>query len=251
MGDPEPPAGPGRCAGAVRALCFDVFGTVVDWRGSIVHLGQELGLAVDWPALADAWRAEYRPGMDLVRTGELPWTDLDGLHRRSLARLAPEFGIDPLDAETMDRLCHFWHRLDPWPDSAPGIERLRRERMVATLSNGTVAMLISMARRAGIGWDMVLSAELFGRYKPDRQVYEGAARLLGLAPGQVMMVAAHRHDLEAAREAGMRTAFVHRPAEHGPGADARVPEDAGFDVYASNMCELAERLGPRDGRTDG
>ena len=233
-------------ATGVRALCFDVFGTVVDWRGSIVRFGarleRESSLGVDWSAFADAWRAEYRPGMDLVRTGVLPWTNLDGLHRRSLDRLAPEFGLDALSAAQLDRLHAVWHRLDPWPDSARGIARIRERRTVASLSNGTVAMLISMARRAGIGWDVVLSAEIIRRYKPDREVYEGAARLLGLAPCEVMMVAAHRHDLEAARGVGMRTAFVHRPAEHGPGADPDVPVDAGFDLYATDMCDLAERL---------
>ena len=239
----------------VRALCFDVFGTVVDWRGSIVRFGarleEETGLGVDWPAFADAWRAEYRPGMDLVRKGELPWTDLDGLHRRSLDRLAPEFGLDALDSDKMDLLHAVWHRLDSWPDSALGIARMREARMVASLSNGTVAMLTSMARRAGIGWDMVLSAELFGHYKPDRQIYEGAARLLGLEPSEVMMVAAHRHDLEAARAVGMRTAFVHRPTEHGPDASADVPMDAGFDVYAEHMCDLAERLEAKGGKVRG
>ena len=239
------PGGEGPAAG-VRALCFDVFGTVVDWRGSIVRFGarleEESRLGVDWPTFADAWRAEYRPGMDLVRTGRLPWTDLDGLHRYSLDGLAPEFGLDALDPESMDLLHSVWHRLDPWPDSALGIARIRERRLAAALSNGTVAMLVSMARRADIAWDMVLSAEIFRRYKPDRAVYEGAVRLLGLDPNEVMMVAAHRHDLEAAREAGMRTAFVHRPAEHGPVADPGVPLAAGFDIYATDMCDLADRL---------
>lgn len=228
-------------------MTFDVFGTIVDWRGSIIRNGAELeaelGLVVDWPLFADAWRAAYRPGMESVRDGKLPWMDLDALHRRSLDRLAPAFGLEALDSGQMDRLCRVWHRLDPWPDVLPGLDRLRRSYILATLSNGNMSLLINMARRAGLRWDAILSAELFGSYKPDPQVYAGAARLLGLDPPEVMMVAAHAHDLEAARSLGMRTAHVSRPLEHGPGRGHAVPREAGFDIYATDLGEIASRLG--------
>lgn len=230
----------------VRALTFDVFGTVVDWRGSIIRYGAELQAEletdVDWPMFADAWRAAYRPSMDCVRRGDLPWANLDSLHRRSLDRLAPAFGLDVLDAYQMDRLNRVWHRLEPWPDVVPGIERLGQRYIIATLSNGNLALLVNMARRAGLRWDAILSAELFRRYKPDREVYAGAAGLLGLEPAEVMMVAAHSGDLEAGRSVGLRTAYVHRPLEHGRDRYHRVPKEAGFDVYAADFGELASKL---------
>lgn len=230
----------------VRALTFDVFGTVVDWRGSIIRYGAELeaelGAGIDWPMFADAWRAAYRPSMDRVRRGDLPWTNLDSLHRRSLDRLAPAFGLGALDADQMDRLNRVWHRLEPWPDVVPGIERLARRYIIASLSNGNVALLTNMAKRAGLRWDAILSAELFRRYKPDPEVYIGAASLLGLEPGEVMMVAAHPDDLEAGRSVGLRTAYVHRPFEHGRARYLGVPKEAGFDVYAADFGELASKL---------
>jgi 2-haloacid dehalogenase len=231
----------------IRALTFDVFGTVVDWRGSIIRYGAqldtELGVSIDWPLFSDAWRAAYRPGMDRVRSGDLPWTNLDDLHRLSLDALAPAFGLDGLNEAQMDELNRVWHRLDPWPDSVQGLERLARRYTVATLSNGPVALLSGMAKRAGLRWDVVLSAELFGHYKPDPEAYTGAAALLGCSPGEVMMVAAHTDDLEAARSAGLRTAYVHRPLEHGADRDSQVPLGAGFDIYAADFDELASKLG--------
>ena len=235
----------------VKALTFDVFGTVVDWRGSIIRYGSELSAepdahlqtAIDWPLFADAWRAAYRPGMGRVRSGDLPWTDLDDLHRMSLDRLAPAFGLDGLDEAQMDELNRVWHRLKPWPDAVGGIEQMARRYTVATLSNGQVALLSGMAKRAGLHWDVVLSAELFQHYKPDAAVYTGAAALLGCLPGEVMMVAAHADDLEAARGAGLKTAYVHRPLEHGADREANIPLGAGFDLYAADFGELASKLG--------
>ena len=233
-------------ASEVKALAFDVFGTVVDWRGSIIRYGAELkaelGIEADWPAFADAWRAAYRPSMDRVRRGELPWTALDTLHRASLDRLAPEFGLNGLSEDDLGALNRAWHRLDPWPDAVSGVARLGRRYTVATLSNGNVALLTDMAERAGLRWHRILSAELFRHYKPDPEVYLGAADMLGLSPREVMMVAAHTDDLEAARSAGLRTAYVHRPLEHGTGREVTAPLGSGFDVYASDFEDLADKL---------
>ena len=235
-------------AGAVGALLFDVFGTVVDWRGSIIREGQLLSAAkgfdgVDWPAFADAWRAGYAPAMARVNRGETPWTNIDGIHRRILDDLLPRFGIVGLAEAEVDHLNRAWHRLVPWPDAVAGLHRLRAHRVVSTLSNGNVALLVNMARHAGLPWDCVLSAEIIGRYKPDPTVYVTAARLLGFEPGQAMLVAAHPGDLLAAQGAGLRTAFVPRPLEHGPGRGAEAVGTARFDVVASDFVDLAARLG--------
>ena len=241
-------AGPLRAPlDGVRALAFDIFGTVVDWRGSIVRegeaLGARLGLACDWPAFADAWRAGYQPAMHEVRSGALPWTSIDALHRRILDRLWPAFGLPPLPEPQMADFNHVWHRLAPWPDSVAGLTRLKSRFTLVTLSNGNVSLLVEMARRGGLPWDAVFSAELFGHYKPDPEVYLGAARLVDLAPPQLMMVAAHPSDLRAAAACGLRTAYVDRPLEFGPGG-AREPWRAGeFDVEADDLVELAARLG--------
>ncbi len=234
-----------RVAREVKALTFDVFGTVVDWRGSIIAEGRKLGrrkkLAVDWAAFADAWRAGYRPAMDRVRSGALPWTNIDGLHRRILDELLVRFRIDGLaEAEKAD-FNRAWHRLAPWKDSVAGLKRLKKKRVIATLSNGNVALLTNMARHAGLPWDCILSAEILGHYKPDPEVYLGAARLLGLAPGEVMMVAAHPEDLDAAARTGLRTAFVRRPTEFGTRQDLR-PEPR-FDFNARDFVDLARQLG--------
>ncbi|HXV06465.1 MAG TPA: haloacid dehalogenase type II [Burkholderiales bacterium] len=230
----------------IKALTFDVFGTVVDWRGSIVReghaLGRARGLEVDWPAFADAWRAGYRPAMDRVRRGELPWTNIDTLHRRILDELLPRFGIRSLKAAEKDHLNRVWHRLRPWPDAVRGLRRLKTRYVIATLSNGNVALLTNMAKHAGLPWDCVLSAELFGRYKPDPETYRGAAVLLGLKPREVMMVAAHPDDLAAARRCGLRTAFVPRPREHGTARASQPPANAGFDIIASDFIDLARQL---------
>ncbi len=231
----------------VKALTFDVFGTVVDWRGSIIAEGEALnrdwGLHVDWGRFADAWRGRYQPSLDLVRRGELPWTNLDALHRRSLDELLAEFGVTGLTEAQIDHLNRVWHRLNPWPDAVEGLTRLRRRAIVATLSNGNVALLVTMAKRAGLPWDCVLSAEIVRAYKPDPRTYLGAAELLGLRPGEVMMVAAHPDDLRAAASHGLRTAYVPRPLEWGPGRATERAAPGEFDVLADDFVDLARRLG--------
>ena len=245
------PGGPAAAAGfdtrPVGALLFDVFGTVVDWRGSIVREGELLaaakGFEVDWPAFADAWRAGYRPAMERVNRGETPWTNIDGIHRRILDDLLPRFGVAGLSEVEVDRLNRAWHRLMPWPDAVAGLHRLRAHRVVSTLSNGNVALLVNMARHAGLPWDCVLSAELIGKYKPDPSVYTTAARLLGFEPAQVMMVAAHPSDLVAAQGAGLKTAFVPRALEYGAGRGAEPAGDARFDIVVGDFLDLAAQLG--------
>ena len=202
---------------ALRALAFDVFGTVVDWRSSVIREGQMLsaakGLQVDWAAFADAWRAGYAPAMDRTRGAGRDWADIDTLHREILDGLVPRFGLQALDEAELTALNLVWHRLMPWPDSVAGLHRLKSRWAVSTLSNGNVSLLVDMAKNAGLPWDCVLSAELARRYKPDPEVYLMAARLLGCVPGELMMVAAHVDDLQAARACGLRTAYVHRPLE--------------------------------------
>lgn len=231
---------------SVKALTFDVFGTVVDWRSTVIRegraLGRAKGLDVDWPAFADAWRDGYGPAMNRVRSGELPWKTIDELHRLILDGLLEDFGIAGLDETEKDRFNRVWHRLDPWPDAVEGLTRLKSRFIVASLSNGNVALLVNMARHGGLPWDAVLSAELAGRYKPDREVYLKAADLLGLQPAAVMMVAAHKGDLRAAAKAGLRTAFVPRPQER-PNRRIDLAVDGEFDVAATDFVELARQLG--------
>ena len=230
----------------VKALAFDVFGTVVDWRSSVIEEGRQLQQrlawpAQDWAAFADDWRAGYQPAMQQVRSGVLPWTDIDGLHRRILDGLLLQRGwvLSEADALAFNRV---WHRLRPWPDSVAGLTRLKQRFTITSLSNGNVALLLNMAKHAGLPWDTVLSAELFHHYKPDPEVYLGAARLLGLQPHVLMMVAAHPSDLRAARACGLRTAHVARPLEHGAGG-AVEPWTAGeFDLEVSDFPALAEAL---------
>jgi 2-haloacid dehalogenase len=227
----------------VGALVFDVFGTVVDWRGGVTReVRRLLGDRVDAAAFTDAWRGRYRPSMDAVRRGERPWAVLDDLQRESLDELLVEFGVDA-DEPARAELVRAWHRLDPWPDVQDGLGRLRVRHVLAPLSNGGVALLVAMARRAQLGWDAVLSAELFGHYKPDPEVYDGATRLLGLAPERVLMVAAHVDDLAAARARGLRTAYVHRPHEHGPAAERAPVTDPAADLSVDSLTELADELG--------
>jgi 2-haloacid dehalogenase len=217
---PQPPQRTGRTVSVIRhhnvkpslqnvkALTFDVFGTVVDWRGSIIRegrtLGEQKGFDIDWAKFADAWRAGYGPAMNRVRQGELPWMKIDALHRLILDELLIEFGIDGLTEEEKDHFNRAWHRLDPWIDGITGLGSLRRRYTLATLSNGNVSLLVNMAKRAGLPWDCVLSAELAKHYKPDPEVYLMAADLLGLKPEEVMMVAAHKGDLHAAQAVGMK-----------------------------------------------
>ncbi len=226
----------------VRAISFDVFGTVVDWYGSVAAEVARLGLPVDGGAFALAWRAGYAPAMHEVRTGALPWTDIDGLHRRILDRLLAERGIALPEATVAD-LNRVWHRLAPWPDSVAGLTRLKRRFTITTLSNGNVALLVNMAKHAGLPWDTVFSAELFNHYKPDPEVYLGAARLLGLAPDELMLAAAHPGDLRAAAACGLRTAYVPRPLECGPGGAMEPWTEGEFDLVAADFIELAARMG--------
>ena len=231
----------------VKALTFDVFGTVVDWRGSVIRECQQLGRAkgvnVDWAEFADRWRGGYAPAMARVRNGELPWTKIDVLHRMILDGLLEEFGVTGLSENEKDHLNRVWHRLAPWPDSVAGLTRLRERYVVATLSNGNVALLTKMAKHAALPWDCILSAELMRRYKPDPETYLGAADLLGLRPAEVMMVAAHKSDLRSAQEVGLRAAFVARPHEFGPDIDVDVTPEPEFDVNAVDIEDLASKLG--------
>ncbi|GAA3053189.1 haloacid dehalogenase type II [Pseudonocardia yunnanensis] len=223
---------------------FDVFGTVVDWRTGVAREASRLlGDVVDAEAFADAWRGRYVPSMNRVRRGELPWTNLDELHRTSLDELLTEFWAPDTPSDVRAELVLAWHRLDPWPDSVEGLTRLKRQHVIATLSNGNVALLVDMAKHGGLPWDTVLSAELFRHYKPDAEAYLGAAQLLGLPPEQVLMVAAHIDDLAAARAAGLRTAYVHRPRESGDEAPPPPATDPAADLTVDSLTELAERLG--------
>lgn len=229
-----------------QALAFDVFGTVVDWRESLIRelqaFGQKNKLDRDWAAFADSWRAGYVPAMDRVRRGELPWTKIDALHRMILDDLFAQARIDSLRDDDVDHLNRAWHRLDPWPDSVAGLSRLKRRFIVTTLSNGNLSLLTNMAKRAGLPWDCVISAELFHHYKPDPEAYLGCAELLDIAPEQLMLVAAHPGDLRSARKSGLMTAYVARPLEHGPARPMPPYEDDEFDVTAKDFLDLAEQL---------
>jgi 2-haloacid dehalogenase len=232
---------------APRALCFDVFGTVVDWRGSLIRemqaLAAQRGLTIDAAAFADAWRDGYQPAMARVRSGALPWTTIDGLHRLILDGLIDRFGLASLTEAERDHLNRAWHRLDGWSDATPGLQRLKARFTIASLSNGNLSLLVAMARHAGLPWDAVLSAELFHHYKPDPEVYLGAAQLLDLPPRQVMMVAAHPSDLRAAARCGLCTAYVRRPLERGPGGPMENSLPGEFDLEVNSFHELADRLG--------
>ena len=233
---------------AIGALTFDVFGTVVDWRTSVIREGQAFGkprgLSVDWGKFADAWRGLYQPAMEAVRSGRRPWAKLDELHRESLVRLLGDFGIIGVSPAEIDHLNHAWHRLDPWPDAVPGLTRLKRRFTLATLSNGNIALMVDMAKRAGLPWDAILGAEVARAYKPTPEAYLRSAEALGLRPEQCLMVAAHPADLASAARCGLRTAYVPRPLEFGPGRPGSQPEPGQpFDVVAGDFVELAERLG--------
>jgi len=233
--------------GSIQALTFDVFGTVVDWRSSIIREGEVVGRAhnaqVDWARFADAWRGLYQPNMDRVRSGAIGWTKLDDLHRMALDQLLVDFRITGLSEAEIDHLNRAWHRLDPWPDAVPGLTRLKRRFILATLSNGNVALMVNMAKRAGLPWDAVLGAEVARHYKPEPEAYLVTADLLGLAPEQCLMVAAHNGDLGAAASCGLRTAFVPRPSEHGPGQSTDLTPAKAWDVAAKDFVELATKLG--------
>lgn len=234
-------------AASVKVLAFDVFGTVVDWRSSVIAEGEQLGktkrLNVDWAALADAWRAVYRPSLDRVQKGELPWTKLDVLHRMSLEEILKKFKIEGLSKDEKARFNRVWHRLKPWPDSVPGLQRLKSRFIITTLSNGNISLLTNMAKHAGLPWDCILSAENACHYKPAREVYLLVPGLFDLKPEEVVMVAAHDRDLQSAQKYGLRTAFVHRPLEHGPGKAAAVPATGKYDFVAKDFLDLADQMG--------
>lgn len=234
-------------AASVQVLAFDVFGTVVDWRSSVIaegeRLGKSKGLAVDWAAFADAWRAGYGPSLNRVRKGELPWTKLDVLHRMTLDELIGRFKIEGLSEEEKRRFNRVWHRLEPWPDSVHGLERLRTRYVLTPLSNGNVSLLTNMAKHARLPWDCVLSAELVRHYKPDPETYLMVPQLFDLEPAQVMMVAAHEGDLQAAKKLGLRTAYVHRPLEFGPRKTTDPPAAGRFDFVANDFRDLASQAG--------
>jgi 2-haloacid dehalogenase len=224
----------------VRALVFDVFGTLVDWRSGVAAAFAATGLGGDPADLADDWRSRYAPALADVNRGARSWSTLDDLHRATLDELLAERGIAGVDEATRATLVRAWHRLDPWPDVREGLELLRRTHVIATLSNGHVALLVDLARHGDLRFDTILSAELAGAYKPAPQTYRTAARLLGVAPEELMLVAAHPSDLAGARAAGLRSAFVDRPREHGPDTPPRSDPEA--DVSVASLPELAERI---------
>lgn len=232
----------------IRALTFDVFGTVVDWHGGIMGEGRKLarrvGLkAVDWDAFANAWRALYAPSMDKVRRGEWPWMKIDQLHRLALDQVLEQFGIQSLSAADKDQFNLAWHRLPPWPDSVKGLKRLKKRFTIATLSNGNVSLLVDMAKNAGLPWDCIFCSELIGRFKRDPECYLKAADWLSLRPEQVMMVAAHQDDLQAAQKLGLRTAFVLRPLEFGAKVKKDLRPDPAFHIVAKDFLDLADQVG--------
>tara|TARA_Y100000590_G_scaffold456297_1_gene606599 strand:+ start:9219 stop:9926 length:708 start_codon:yes stop_codon:yes gene_type:complete len=231
----------------IKALTFDVFGTVVDWRSSIAREGEVFAKlhnikGIDWVKFAESWRAGYTPSMNRVRNGEIPWANIDELHKSILNKLILKYGIEGISDEDKNDFNHAWHRLSPWPDVLGGLKRLHSKFVIATLSNGNVSLLTNMAKNAGLPWDYILSAELSKHYKPDPEVYKNAVSLLGLHPYQVMMVAAHNFDLEAAKKIGMKTAYVHRPLEFGPDKDLEQISIEDFDFIAKDFENLAEIL---------
>jgi 2-haloacid dehalogenase len=233
----------------VRALLFDVFGTVVDWRSGVAReaapfLRRRGAASVDPFAFADAWRARYQPAMEQVRSGRRPFARLDVLHRENLEAILPEFGVDrnTAAASELDELNLAWHRLDPWPDSVAGLTRLKAGFIIAPLSNGNIALILNMAKRAGLPWDAILGAEVAQAYKPAPEAYLRTADVLAMEPREICLVAAHNGDLAAARECGMRTAFIPRPAEHGPSQTTDLSADQDWDVIAADMGDLAEKL---------
>ncbi|HEX4585493.1 MAG TPA: haloacid dehalogenase type II [Burkholderiaceae bacterium] len=230
----------------IRALLFDVFGTLVDWRASIARQAGELlsarGVAIDWEAFADAWRGEYQPAMEQVRSGRLPFSKLDALHRRNLDVVLDRFGLDRIDESTRVELNLAWHRLDAWPDAAAGLARLRTRFRVAPCSNGNISLMVDLARRNRFVWDAIVGAELARDYKPKPVVYLSAASAFDCEPAQAMMVAAHSSDLAAAAAVGLRTAFVARPDERGPGlGESRA--SVAVDISVPSLTALADHLG--------
>ena len=232
---------------AFKALLFDVFGTVMDWRGSIIAEGQAFGRArgldVDWAAFADGWRAKYQPAMQRVRDGQIGWVKLDDLHRQNLDELLEEMAITCLTRDEIDHWNRVWHRLNAWPDAVEGLTKLKNKFILATLSNGNVALIVNMAKHAGLPWDAVLGAEVAGHYKPQPEAYLKTAQILGLAPEDCLMVAAHNSDLVAAGSCGLGTAFVSRPREFGMGQTADKDAENDYHYVARDFLDLADQLG--------
>ncbi len=227
----------------ISVLVFDIFGTVVDWHGSIVREVQAAHPQVDADAFARAWREGYQPAMQRVRSGEQGWTRLDELHRGILDEILPRFGLEHLDEAQRAHLNRVWHRLDPWPDSVAGLTRLKTRFTICSLSNGNIGLLTNMAKRAGLPWDCVLGAEVFHAYKPDPRVYLGAAEVFDVSPAEVMMVAAHQNDLAAARACGLATAYIERPLEFGAAHVKDVSPDPANTHHARDLLDLAKQLG--------
>ena len=231
----------------VKALIFDVFGTVVDWRGSIIEqcaaFGAARGIDRDWGRFADTWRGKYQPYMNKVRTGELPWTNLDALHRMSLDEVLAEFEVGGLSDDEKQEITFFWHHLRPWADSVPGLYRLKQRYVIATMSNGNIALMTNMAKNGGLPWDAILGAEVAQHYKPDPESYLTTVKLLGLRPEQVMMTAAHQGDLLSAQKVGLKSAFIPRPMEHGPDRTPDPTPDPSFNVVATDFMDLARQMG--------
>jgi 2-haloacid dehalogenase len=231
---------------ALKALVFDVFGTVVDWRGTVARemadFGAAKGLDHDWNAFALSWRAKYQPAMAQVRAGDRGFVKLDVLHRENLEVVLAEFAIDGLSEAEKDHLNRIWHRLQPWPDSLEGLSRLKEKFIIATLSNGNVELMVNMAKNAGLPWDTILGAEVARAYKPDPQAYKITAAMLGCGPGECMLVAAHNNDLVAAQDCGLAAAFVSRPREYADDQDFDISAENNYDFVADNFIDLAAQL---------
>ena len=230
----------------VKALVFDVFGTLVDWRGGVARESQSVlaprGYKLDWIAFADAWRAEYQPAMEEVRSGKLPYVKLDIIHRRMLDRIRPRFGLQGLDEATLQQLNLAWHKLDAWPDTTAALYRLRKRYLLAPCSNGNIALMADLARHNDFRWDAILGSEIARDYKPKPVVYLATAEAFNLQPAQVMMVAAHSNDLEAAGQVGLRTGHIARPDEYGPSTGETGPT-VRVDIHGSSLADLATKLG--------
>ncbi|NKC15463.1 MAG: haloacid dehalogenase type II [Gammaproteobacteria bacterium] len=231
----------------IRAVTFDVFGTVVDWRSSIIDEGERVwrakGVDVDWPAFADAWRGLYQPSMERVRSGATGFVPLDVLHRQNLEEVLARFGVTHLSDDDKAQLNRVWHRLRPWPDAISGLTRLKTRYIIATLSNGNIALLVNMAKRGGLPWDVILGAEVARQYKPHPDAYRNSAAALDLPPGQCLLAAAHNSDLVAAAKVGFQRAFIARPTEHGPAQSTDLEAEHDFEIVAEDFNDLADQLG--------
>ena len=230
----------------IKALLFDVFGTVVDWRSSVISecnkLEKETGVSGNWEKLTDMWRQKYAPSMDEVRNGKRDWVILDTLHKESLISILKDLEIHGLSEKDIDHLNKAWHRLHPWPDSVKGLKLLKQSFSISTLSNGGTNLLSNMANYSNLPWDNIFSAETFMHYKPDPETYLGAVKKLKLKKEEVMLVAAHNNDLLAAKQYGLKTAFVLRATEYGPNQDFDLEADKDIDISSSNFIELSDKL---------